>query len=211
VVVEMSSRVARRVDWKNRSEFELRRAAIRGGPSREVAWKEIIRRYEPKVSHAISSTLVRLGRQAQAHLVDELVEATWVRIAAKGCRLLRVWNPTQGDLGKFLASIGRWQTRTSSQILARRKEVQLDEVEIRRLADRQDSRLSPEEVAQFKEAEITVRAWEAGLGLLERAVWEMRKEGASSRAIGLFLRRDHKTVATILSRLQRRFRDLLEI
>lgn len=162
------------------------------------------------MSHSVSRTLIRLGRQPQDHLLEELVEATWVRIAAKGCRLLRAWNPAQGDLGAFLSSIGRWQTRTSSQLLARRKELQLDEAELRRLADGPDDRLSPEEVAQLKEAELKVRAWEADLGPLERRVWEMRKEGAASRAIGLFLGRDHKTICAMLSRLQQELRHFIE-
>jgi len=206
----MSSRLAKRPNWNLLSESKLRRAAIRSGPSREVAWKELIRRYETKVLQSISRTLMRLGRQPQHQLVEDLVEATWVRIAAKGCRLLRIWNPIQGDLGMFLASIGRWQTRTTSQLLARRKEVQLDEVELQRLADTPDSRLSPQEVAQLKEAEASVRAWEANLGLLDRRVWEMRKEGAPSRAIGLFLGRDHKTVCAILIRLQQGLRRIVE-
>lgn len=205
----MLSRVTKRADWMSISESELRHAAIRSGPSREGAWKELIRRYEPKVLKSISMTLNRLGKQAQDQLVEDLVEATWVRIAANGCRLLCIWNPTQADLGMFLATIGRWQTRTASQLLARRKEVQLDEVELRRLADRPDSRLSPEEVAQLKEAEAKLRTWEADLGLLERRVLEMRKEGAASRAIGLFLGRDHKTVCAILLRLQQGLRRIL--
>jgi HAMP domain-containing protein len=131
-------------------------------------------------------------------------------MAAKDCRLLRIWNPIQGDLGMFLASISRWLTRTTSQLLARRKEVQLEEVQFRMLADTPDSRLSPEEVAQLKEGEAKVRAWEVELGLLERTVWEMRREGATSRAIGLFLGRDHKTVCAILVRLQQGLRRILE-
>jgi len=205
----MSSNVAKRADRKFLSDSDLRRAAIRIGPNREVAWSEMIRLYEPKVSQAISRTLIRLGRKPQGHLIEDLVEATWVRIAAKSCRLLRVWNPTQGALGVFLAGIGRYQTRNSSRLWARRKEVKLEEAELRSLADRPDSRLSPEEVAQLMEAEVKVQAWEADLGLLERRVWEIRKEGASSRTIGLFLGRDHKTVCAILLRLQMGLRQIL--
>src|SRR5262245_41241264 len=104
----MSSQLAKLPDWKSLSESGLRREAIRTGPSREGAWRELLRRFEPKVMQSISMTLVRLGRHPQDQLIEDLVEATWVRIAGKGCRLLRIWNPTQGDLGAFLASIGRW-------------------------------------------------------------------------------------------------------
>ena len=206
----MSSHVAKRADRKYLSEPELRRAAIRSGPSSDVAWRELIRRYEPEVSQSISMTLIRLGRLPQDYLVEDLVEATWVHIAAEGCRLLRVWNPSQGRLGVFLAGIGRYQARTSSRLLARRKEVKLEEAELRSLADRPDSRLSPEEIAQLKEADVKVRAWEADLGLLERRVWEMRKEGGGTRVIGLFLGRDHKTVCAILTRIQQGLRHILK-
>lgn len=208
--MKVSSHVAKRAKRKSVSESDLRRAAIRSGPGRDVAWRELIRRFEPKVLQSISRTLIRLGRLPHGHLVEDLVEATWVHVAAEGCRLLRIWNPSQGDLGAFLAGIGRYQTRTSSRLWARRKEVKLEEAELRSLADRPDSRLSPEEVAQLKEGEVKVQAWEADLGLLERRVWEIRKEGASSRTIGLFLGRDHKTVCAILLRLQKGLRQILE-
>jgi DNA-directed RNA polymerase specialized sigma24 family protein len=211
VVVEMSYKKAKRAGRKFLADSRLRDAAIRSGPDREGAWAEMVRKYGPRVAQAIRGTLIRLGTRPPDDIVEDLVEATWLRATQENYRVLRAWDPGKGEsLGAFLAQMGVWEARTSRRLWARRKEIKLDEAELRRLADRPDSRPSPDGLAQIKEAAAEVRAWEAGLGLLERRVWEMRKEGASSRAIGIFLGRDHKTVTRVLLRLQKAFRRILE-
>jgi DNA-directed RNA polymerase specialized sigma24 family protein len=210
-VVEMPSKEVTRVDWKSQSDSRLRDAAIQRGPDQDAAWSRLVCKYRPRIAQAVRRTLIRLGMQAPDEAVEDLVEATWLRTAKEDYRVLRAWNSGKGkSLGGFLAQMGVWEVRTSRRLWANRKEVKLEEADLRRLADKPDSRLSPEEVAELKEAEVEVQAWEARLGLLERIVWEMRREGAGSRAIGLFLGRDHKTVCTILARIQKGLRQILK-
>jgi hypothetical protein len=207
----MSLHVSKRADRKALLESRLRDAAVRRGPDRQAAWSELVRQYGTRVGQAIRGTLIRLGTRAPDDIVEDLVEATWLRTTRRDYRVLRAWNPGRGEsLGAFLAQIGIWEARTSRRLWARRKEIKLYEAELRRLADRPDTRLNPEEIAQLKEAKAQGRTWERALGLIERKVWEMRKEGASTRAIGLFLARDHKTVTAILLRLQKELRLVLQ-
>lgn len=211
VVVEMPNPKAKRADPAFLTDARLRDAAILRGPGREAAWREIVHRHGPRIAQAIRRTLTRLGTWAPDDVVEDLVESTWLRTAKQDHRVLRAWTPSRGKgLGTFLAQIGIWEARTSHRLWARKKEVKLDEAELRRIADRPDESQSPNESQRLKDAETKVRAWEASLGHSERSVLEMRKEGASSRTIGLFLGRDHKTVIAILSRLQTGLLHLLE-
>ena len=208
----MSAAFAKPARLRVLSDLKLRSAILRTGPQESPAWIEFVRRYSPIVSQAVAVTLTRLGVRPHADLVEDIVAATWLRITRDGHRVLRAWNPIKGEkLGTFLARLGVWETRSSRRLWRCRKEVKLDEDELRRIADRRQGSLGPVEVAQIKESEGRVQCWESKLEPLERTLLELRKAGAPSREIGLFLNRDHKTICTILNRLQQRLSEILAL
>lgn len=202
--MEMSSRVAKRSDWKSRSDSEVRRAAIRSGPSREMAWRELIRRHGPRVVRAIEGVLLRIGRRPDRSVVDDLVESTWLRVTRQSCKKLRDWDPHGGaSLGTHLAIIGMGEALTWCRYKAAHREVIMDFQKQRSSVDRADGNPTPDQTAWLKEAEKLVQDWQESLAPLERETLRLRRKGMGQIAIGRVLNRSQQFVSKTLIGLKK--------
>ena len=207
--MKRSSRQSKRTNWKSLSDSDLRNSAIQGRPTRDLAWREMVRRHGPRVWQAVSRTLLRVGARVRKDLVEDLVEGTWIRIMLAESRILRTWDPSRGRLGNFLARIGMWEALTWWRLSARRRQVPLNQAQLGKLAAQPDAQMNPEETARLKESERRLETWEAQLGRLDREVLRLRRDGKGPRAIARLVARSHSTIIAISQRLERDTRRLL--
>jgi RNA polymerase sigma-70 factor (ECF subfamily) len=82
------------VEWSALSSDELIRACVGSGES--AAWEEFVRRFRP----LIAGTVIRTARRYEecpAHLLDDLIQDTFLKICADRCRILRDFRPDSPD------------------------------------------------------------------------------------------------------------------
>ncbi len=77
------------------SSEDLVKACV--GPGDESAWTEFIRRFQPLIAKVVSRTARRNWPQAPPHLVDDLVQETYLKLCADDRRLLRQFQPRHQD------------------------------------------------------------------------------------------------------------------
>jgi RNA polymerase sigma-70 factor (ECF subfamily) len=74
------------VDWSALSSDELIRACAGNG---EIgAWEEFVRRFRPLIAGTVFRTARRYG-ECPPHLLDDLIQNTYLKICADRCRMLR--------------------------------------------------------------------------------------------------------------------------
>ena len=69
------------------SSESLIRACV--GHDNEAAWAEFVRRFQPLIAKVAGRTARRNWSQVPPHVVDDLVQETYLRLCADRCRLLR--------------------------------------------------------------------------------------------------------------------------
>lgn len=67
------------------------------GSNSEAAWAEFIRRFHPLIAKVVGRTAQRYWPQVPRHLVDDLVQETYLKLCADECRLLRQFQPQHRD------------------------------------------------------------------------------------------------------------------
>jgi len=67
------------------------------GSSNEAAWAEFIRRFQPLIAKVVGRTAWRHVPHTSQHLVDDLVQETYLKLCADDCRLLRQFQSRQRD------------------------------------------------------------------------------------------------------------------
>ncbi|MBI4303483.1 MAG: hypothetical protein HY665_04000 [Chloroflexi bacterium] len=204
------SKPTNHVDWKSILDTDLRNAAIESAVYREEAWTELVRRFESRVSSAVRGALSQSGCRPQTEVIEELVEAAWVRAAGGNCKVLRAWNPNQGSLGVFLARMGMWEALTWHRYAAKRREVSLSSKEFKGMAGQDNSNLAPEQIAWLKEAEQIVTEWEARLKPIEQELLRRCRVGESQRFMGSMLGLTQPDVSCILGRLRHDLETILQ-
>ena len=200
--MEFSSQDARLTDWKALSDSELRDAAIRRGPDREVAWMVLVRRHRQAVTRAIEGVLSRNGKRPEGSVVEDLVQATWTQTTKRNGRKLRLWKPERASLGTLLAKIGMGEALTWCRFRSTRREVMMDPQSLHELTNKADTHFTPEQAAWLNEAENMVRAWEADLEESERALLRLWRDGRYQAAIAAALNRSQQFVSRSLRSLK---------
>jgi RNA polymerase sigma-70 factor, ECF subfamily len=67
------------------------------GSSSEDAWAEFIRRFQPLIANVVARMTRRQLLQAPPHLLDDLIQETYLKLCVDDCRLLRQFKPRHQD------------------------------------------------------------------------------------------------------------------
>jgi RNA polymerase sigma-70 factor (ECF subfamily) len=67
------------------------------GSSDEAAWAEFIRRFQPLIGKVVARMTRRQWPQAPAHLLDDLIQETYLKLCADDCQLLRQFKSRHQD------------------------------------------------------------------------------------------------------------------
>ena len=194
-----------RKNWRRASEVHLKEGTLASGSDREAAWTELVRRCNPILMRAIEGVLLRHGFPRDLAIVEDLVEATWLRIAKSAFKKLREWNPAAGStLRTHLVMIGMGIALSWCRYKATHREVVLERHAFQRRADRADGHLSPVQAAWLRETEAIVQHWEAGLNPLERRALQLWREGKDQATIGQIMNRSQQFVSLTLINLRKR-------
>jgi len=82
------------VDWSALSSDELIRACVGGGET--GAWEEFVRRFRGLIAGTVMRTARRYG-ECPPHLLDDLIQDTYLKVCADHCRTLRDFRPDSPD------------------------------------------------------------------------------------------------------------------
>jgi len=82
------------VNQGSRSSEDLIRACVGGGD--EAAWEEFVRRFRGVIAATVIRTARRFGNM-EPHVIDDLVQETYMKICANRCRILREFKPQSED------------------------------------------------------------------------------------------------------------------
>jgi RNA polymerase sigma factor (sigma-70 family) len=67
------------------------------GKDNEAAWAEFIRRFQPLIARVVWRVARRHSAQVPSHLIDDLVQDTYLKLCADECRLLRQFESRHRD------------------------------------------------------------------------------------------------------------------
>jgi RNA polymerase sigma-70 factor (ECF subfamily) len=67
------------------------------GTNNEAAWAEFIRRFQPLIAKVVGRTARRYWPQTPSHLLDDLVQETYLKLCADECRQLRQFQSRHQD------------------------------------------------------------------------------------------------------------------
>jgi RNA polymerase sigma-70 factor (ECF subfamily) len=192
------------------SSEDLVKACV--GSDNEAAWAEFIRRFQPVIAKVVGRTARRHWPQAPRHLVDDLVQETYLKLCADDCRLLRQFQSRQRDsIYGFLKVVAasvvldhfkseRAQKRDTNQTEAISEHTPLD-----RPATGSGSRLSIEdEIALRQIDDIVGKLYTGKILVRNRAVfWLHHRDGMTAHAIGSipWIGLNTKGVETVLRRM----------
>jgi len=180
------------------------------GTDSAAAWAEFIRRFQPLIAKVVSRTARRQWPQTPPHILDELVQETYLRLCENQCRLLREFHSRRQDsfygfVKVVAASIvldyfksERAQKRDASQTdsLTDQNSLAMPPV---------PSQLSTENIVALHEIDAVLGKLYTGEILIRnRAVfWLHHREGMTAQAIASipWIRLNTKGVETALRRM----------
>ena len=82
------------VNWTGLNSEELAAACVRTGEAPQ--WEEFVRRFQPVIAGTVWRIARRFG-SIDPDTVDDLVQATFLKICANRCRILREFHPQTPD------------------------------------------------------------------------------------------------------------------
>ena len=192
------------------SSEDLVKACV--GSDNEAAWAEFIRRFQPVIAKVVGRTARRHWPQAPKHLVDDLVQETYLKLCADDCRLLRQFQSRQRDsIYGFLKVVAasvvldhfkseRAQKRDTNQTEAISEHTPLD-----RPSPGSGTRLSIEdEIALRQIDDIVGKLYTGKILVRNRAIfWLHHRDGMTAQAIGSipWIELNTKGVETVLRRM----------
>ena len=162
------------------------------GSHNEAAWAEFIRRFQPLIAKVVTRTARRSWPQTPSHLLDDLVQETYLKLCADECRQLRQFQSRHEDsiygflkvvaasvvLDHFKSELAR--KRDASQTEALSEQTPLD-----RPANGNRSRLSmDDQVALGQIDDIVGKHYVGQILVRNRAIfWFHHREGMTAHAI----------------------------
>ena len=182
------------------------------GSSNEAAWVEFIRRFQPLIAKVVGRTARRYSPHTAQHLVDDLVQETYLKLCADDCRLLRQFQFRQRDsIYGFLKVVAasvvldhfkseRAQKRDTNHTEAISENTPLDKP-----ANGGGSRLSIDDEIALREIDDIVGKLYVGKILVRnRAIfWLHHRDGMTAHAIAsiTWIGLNTKGVETVLRRM----------
>ena len=192
------------------SSEDLVKACV--GSNNEAAWAEFIRRFQPVIAKVVARTARRQWPQAPRHLVDDLVQETYLKLCADDCRLLRQFQSRHRDsIYGFLKVVAasvvldhfkseKAQKRDTSHTDALSELTFLDQP-----ASGSGSRLSMEDQVTLREInEILGKLFTGKILVRNRAIfWLHHRDGMTAQAIASIpcIGLNTKGVETVLRRM----------
>ncbi len=192
------------------SSEDLIKACV--GSKDDAAWAEFIRRFQPLIAKVVGRTARRYSPHAAQHLVDDLVQETYLKVCADDCRLLRHFQSRQRDsIYGFLKVVAasvvldhfkseRAQKRDTSQTETLSEHTSLDHPSIG-----SGSRLSIDDEITLRQIDDIVGTLYTGKILVRnRAIfWLHHRDGMTAQAIASipWIGLNTKGVETVLRRM----------
>lgn len=182
------------------------------GSNNEAAWAEFIRRFQPVIANVVGRTARRHWPQAPRHLVDDLIQKTYLKLCADDCRLLRQFQSRHRDsIYGFLKVVAasvvldhfkseRARKRDINQTAALSEQASLD-----RPATGSGSLLAIEEQVALRQIdEIVGELFTGEMLVRNRAIfWLNHRDGMTAHAIASipWIGLNTKGVETVLRRM----------
>ena len=182
------------------------------GSNNEAAWAEFIRRFQPLIAKVVGRTARRHWPQTPSHLLDDLVQETYLKLCADECRQLRQFQSRHQDsiygflkvvaasvvLDHFKSELAR--KRDASQTEALSEQTPLD-----RPATVSGSRLSLDDLVTLRQIdEIVGKLYVGKILVRNRAIfWFHYRDGMTAQAIASipWIGLNTKGVETVLRRM----------
>lgn len=182
------------------------------GSDSPAVWAEFIRRFQPLIAKVVARTARRHSPQAAPHLVDDLVQETYLKLCEEQCRLLRQFRSHHPDsiygylkvvaacvvLDYFKSEHARKRDAARTDSLPDRHDSFLPPVEIR-------TSLSSEDMVALREIDdILCQLYKGETLVRNRAIfWLHHREGMTAQAIASipWIKLNTKGVETALRRM----------
>ena len=181
------------------------------GSDNPSAWAEFIRRFQPLIASVVGRTARRHTAAVPSHLIDDLVQETYLRLCDEQCRLLREFRSRQPD-----SIYGYLKVVAASVVLdyfkserARKRDAaQTDSLSSQHFfvrASEKRSSLSTEDVVALRQIDDILCQLSKGENLVRNRVifWLHHREGMTAHAIASipWITLNTKGVETALRRM----------
>jgi RNA polymerase sigma-70 factor (ECF subfamily) len=161
------------------------------GSNNEAAWAEFIRRFQPLIAKVVGRTARRYWPQTPSHLLDDLVQETFLKLCADERRQLRQFQSRHQDsIYGFLKVVAASVVldHFKSELALKRDASQTDslsEQTLDRPATGNGSRLSMEDLVALRQIdEIVGKLYIGEILVRNRAIfWLRHREGMTAQAI----------------------------
>ena len=192
------------------SSEDLVKACV--GSKDDAAWAEFIRRFQPLIAKVAGRTSRRHLPHTSQHLVDDLVQETYLRLCADECRLLgqfqsRHRDSIYGFLKVVTASVvlDHFKSERAQKRDTNHTETLSDHIPLDRPAIGSASRLSMDDEITLRQIDDMVVALYTGKILVRnRAIfWLHHRDGMTAQAIAsiTWIGLNTKGVETVLRRM----------
>jgi RNA polymerase sigma-70 factor (ECF subfamily) len=162
------------------------------GSNNEAAWAEFIRRFQPLIAKVVTRTARRYWPETPRHLLDDLVQDTYLKLCADQCRQLRQFQSRHQDsifgfLKVVAASVvlDHFKSELAGKRDANQTEALTELNSSNRPASRNGGRLSMEDMVALRQIDEIVGKHYAGEILVRnRAIfWLHYRDGMTAQAI----------------------------
>lgn len=178
----------------------------------EAAWAEFIRRFQPLIAKVVGRTSRRHWPQTPAHLIDDLIQETYLKLCAEECRQLRQFQSRHEDsiyaflkvvaasvvLDHFKSELARKRDASQTEALS-------EQTPVDRPASCCGTRLSMEDQVTLRQIDDILGKLYAGEILVRnRAIfWLHHRDGMTAQAIASipWIHLNTKGVETALRRM----------
>jgi RNA polymerase sigma-70 factor (ECF subfamily) len=162
------------------------------GSNNEAAWAEFIRRFQPLIAKVVMRTARRSWPQTPSHLLDDLVQETYLKLCADECRQLRQFHSRHQDsIYGFLKVVAatvvldHFKSELALKRDASHTEALSEQTPLDRPATVGGSRLSMDDIVALGEIdEIVGKLYIGEILVRNRAIlWFHYRDGMTAQAI----------------------------
>jgi RNA polymerase sigma-70 factor (ECF subfamily) len=162
------------------------------GSNNEAAWAEFIRRFQPLIAKVVGRTSRRYWPQTPSHLLDDLIQETYLKLCSDECRQLRQFQSRHQDsiygfLKVVAASVvlDHFKSELAQKRDASQTETLSDQTPANRPSGVSGSRLSMDDMVALREIdEIVGKLYIGQILVRNRAIfWLHNRDGMTAQAI----------------------------
>jgi RNA polymerase sigma-70 factor (ECF subfamily) len=162
------------------------------GFNNEAAWAEFIRRFQPLIAKVVGRTSRRYWAQTPSHLLDDLIQETYLKLCSDECRQLRQFQSRHQDsiygflkvvaanvvLDHFKSELARKRDASQTETLS-------DQTPLNRPSGVNGSRLTMDDMVALREIdEIVGKLYIGQILVRNRAIfWLHNRDGMTAQAI----------------------------